>query len=251
MRQAVAVAGDHEGAPRNAVQWPRAVYHGVKGPRRSPLPSTALRSVAGASLRATRHPRPATKPCGVPRRLAVCLVGQRGRAAACRAAGSRSLGTVGGRKRLADTVPPACRATLAGATALDRLTVSARAGRLRGRVVVTLTVPDPAGVVPVGLARHETNALVAVAAAGRERCISGRRQPVANTRTRTSRRRIQRTRATRQAAGRDTRRVRRVRTRRGRQHRTRTRTFCQTVATRLVRWAPADAVLVLEDLALP
>lgn len=251
VRQAVSATCFNDGAPVNAIQLQRAVYHAVKGTLNSQMTITALRSVAGAYLGAKRNKRPATKPFGFQRRLAVFLIGRRGRDADFRADGTLSIWTVGGRKRLSYTVPPDFRATLNAATEIDSLTVIERDGRLIGRVVVTLTVPDPAGVVPVGVDLNETNAVVAVDADGRELFISGLRQKVANTRTRKTFARIQRKRATRKADGRDTRSVRRVLKRLGRKRRNRTRTFCQTAAKRLVAWSPDDAVVVLEALALP
>lgn len=251
VRQAVAAAGYNDGAPLNAVQLQRAAYHGVKGSLNSQMTITALRSVAGSYLSAKRNKRPATKPFAFQRRMAVFLIGKRGRDADFRADGTLSIWTVGGRKRITYTVPPDFRATMERATEIDSMTVIERDGRLLGRVVVTLTVPDPVGVVPVGVDLNETNALVAVDADGRELFLSGLRQKVANTRTRKTRARLQRKRATRKAEGRDTRSVRRVLKRLGRRQANRTRTACQTVAKQLVNWSPERAVIVLEDLRLP
>ena len=57
--------------------------------------------------------------------------------------------TTAGRKRLAYTVPEAFQQTFADAVEIDSLTVIERDGRLLGRVVVTLAVPEPKAVHPV------------------------------------------------------------------------------------------------------
>ncbi|MBX5452223.1 MAG: transposase, partial [Thermogemmatispora sp.] len=62
---------------------------------------------------------------------------------------------------------------------------------------------------------------------------------------------LQRKLAAHKAQHRDTRSVRRVLKRLGRRQRYRTRTFAQTVAKRLVEWAPPQAVLVFERLQVP
>jgi putative transposase len=159
--------------------------------------------------------------------------------------------TVVGRKRIAYTVPEAFKSTLAEAAEIDSMTVIDRDGRLLGRVVVTLRVPDPKGVHPVGIDLNETNALVAVDPDGNTLFVSGREFKVQNIRTRKTRRRLQEQLATRKAQQKDTRSVRRLLKRLGRTQRNRTRTFCQQTAAKLVAWAPADAVLVFERLTLP
>ena len=54
------------------------------------------------------------------------------------------------------------------------MTVIERDGRLLGRVVVTLRVPDAKGIHPVGIDLNETNALVAVDPDGNTLFVSGR-----------------------------------------------------------------------------
>jgi IS605 OrfB family transposase len=179
------------------------------------------------------------------------LVGARGRDARFCDDGTLSIWTVAGRKRIVYRVPDAFRQTLADAAEIDSMTVIARDRRLLGRVVVTLRVPDPKGIHPVGIDLNETNALVAVDPDGNTLFVSGRDVKVRNIRTRKTRRRLQASLATRKAQKRDTRSIRRALKRLGRKQRNRTRTFCRQTAAHLVQWAPADAVLVFERLTLP
>jgi hypothetical protein len=126
-----------------------------------------------------------------------------------------------------------------------------RDGRLLGRVVVTLRVPDPKGVHPVVIDLNETNALAAVDPDGNILFVSGQDVKVRNTRARTTRRRLQEQLATHKAQTQYTRSLRRLRKRLGRTQRNRTRTFCQQTAATLVAWAPDDSVLVFERPSAP
>ena len=86
---------------------------------------------------------------------ALFLIGKRGRDADFRRDGTLSVWTVAGRKRLAYTVPAVFQDRLREAVEIDSVTVVERQGRLLGRVVVTLRVPDPQGTVPIGVDLNE------------------------------------------------------------------------------------------------
>jgi len=94
--------------------------------------------------------------------------------------------------RLLTTRPEAFRAWFASAKEFNALNVIERNGRLLGRLTLTLDVPEPQGIHPVGIDLNETNALVAVDAEGRTLCVSGKAIKVANARTRKTRARLQR-----------------------------------------------------------
>lgn len=241
----------NDGTPLSAVQLQRAVYHDVKGTLNSQMTITALRLVAGAYASAKRNKRPAQKPFAFARSAAMFLVGSRGRDADFRKDGTLSIWTVGGRKRISYLVPSYAQPVIAAAKEIDSLTVIERDGRLLGRVVVTLEVQEPTGVLPIGIDRGETNALVAVDADGRELFITGVRQKVQNTKTRKTRGRLQKKLASRKAEKRDTRSVRRVIKRLSRKQSRRTQDFSRVAAKRLVTWAQPGSILVLEDLKMP
>ena len=103
--------------------------------------------------------------CSFEKPTAVFLIGVRGRDADFRADGTLSIWTVTGRKRIAYAVPSALRPMFDAATEYGSLTVIERKGTLYGRVTLTLSVPDAAGIVPVGSDLNETNALAAAACA--------------------------------------------------------------------------------------
>ena len=134
------------------------MYQDVKGVISSQMTCTAIRLVAGAYAAARSNKKPALRPFEFKRPTALFLVGERGRDARFCDDGTLSIWTVAGRKRIAYTVPDAFKQTLAQAAKIDSMTVIERNGRLLGRVVVTLRVPDPKGIHPVGIDLNETNA---------------------------------------------------------------------------------------------
>jgi len=274
VQQDVSATAFNNGQPLRAVEVHRAEYTSVKGRVNSQMTITALRLVAGAyasakALRASRVKAEARrkkrheakgwrytprkiKPlsvCRFERMAAMFLVGVRGRDADFRKDGSLSIWTVGGRKRLSYEVVAAHRPLFDAAKEIDSVTVIERGGHLYGRVALTLNAPEPKGVVPVGIDLNETNALVAVDADGQELFVSGLATKVKNKRTMQTTKRVQRKLATRKAEKRDTHSVRRVLKRLSGRRSRRTRDFARVTAKTLVAWAPADAVLVFEDLA--
>ena len=238
----------NNGKPLGPIALHRAAYHKVKGRLNSQMTISAIRAVAAAYQSAKRNRHRISRPFNFRRPRAIFLVGERGRDAGFRADGTLSIWTVGGRKRLSYTVPDVFKTTLQQAKEIDSLTVIERDGKLLGRVTVTLEVPEPVGVLPVGIDLNETNALVAVAPNGNTFFASGKAVKVKNRRTQKTRARLQRKLAARKAEHRDTRSVRRVLKRLGRKQRNRTRTFARQTAAALVEWAPANAVLVFENL---
>jgi IS605 OrfB family transposase len=275
VQNAVSETAFNSGKPLRAVELQRAVYEQVKGQLSSQLTITALRIVAGAYASAKRNyakrvrteakrraryeakgwtykPR-LIKPasvCAFTRPSALFLVGERGRAADFRADGTLSIWTIAGRKRLTYSVPAALRLLFDAAKEIDSVTVLERPGKLYGQVALTLDAPEPTGVVPVGIDLNETNAVVAVDADGREFFQSGKAVKVHSARTMQATKRVQRKLATKKAESKDTHSVRRARKRLAGRRKRRTRAFARGTAKRLVAWAPADAVLVFEDLQM-
>jgi putative transposase len=239
------------GKPLNALALQRKCYHELKGELNAQMTISAIRLVAGAYHSATSNKKPAKRPFLFKRVRALFLVGKRGRDAAFRKDGTLSIWTGVGRKHLTYSIPEAFKPTFERAKEIDSLTVILRDGKLIGRLTLTLEVPDPQGILPVGIDLNETNALVAVDPDGRELFISGKAIKVKNRRTVKTRSRLQSKHAIRKAQHKDTRSVRRVMKRLGRTQRNRTRTFAQQTAKQLVTWAPQHAVLVFEDLHMP
>lgn len=241
----------NEGKPLGALALQRLCYHDVKGTLSAQMTISAIRLVAGAYRAATSNKKPAQKPFQFRKARALFLVGKRGRDADFRKDGTLSIWTRAGRKLLTYTIPEDFKATFERAKEIDSLTVILRNGKLIGRVTLTLNVPEPQGVLPVGIDLNETNALVAVDPDGRTLFISGKATKVKNRRTAKTRSRLQSKLATRKAQKKDTRSMRRLLKRLGRKQRNRTRTFAQQTAKQLVQWAPKHAVLVFEDLHMP
>ena len=241
----------NNGTPLGALPLQRAAYQTVKGTVSSQLTISAIRVVAAAYASAKRNRKAATRPFSFVRPSALFLIGQRGRDADFRADGTLSIWTVAGRKRITYAVPAYFKPLFAAAVEFDSMTVIERNGGLLGRVTVTLALPDPKGVHPIGVDRGETNILVAVDADDNETFVSGLAYKVANRKQHKVRSRLQRKYASRKAEGQDTRSIRRLFKRLGRRQRNRTRTFVQTAAKQLVTSVAADSVIVLEDLRIP
>jgi IS605 OrfB family transposase len=275
VQNAVNEAAFNGGKPLRAVELQRVVYEQVKGQLSSQMTITALRLVAGAYASAKRnyarrvqaearrkarceakgwaykprHIKP-VGPCRFERPAAMFLIGERGRDADFRADGTLSIWTVAGRKRLSYRVPAGLHPLFEAAKEIDSVTVIERKDKLYGRVALTLNAPEPHGVVPVGIDLNETNALVAVDADGRELFITGKATKVRNRRTMQTTQRVQRKLTTKKAEGKDTHGVRRVLKRLSGRRRRRTGDFARGTAKQLMAWAPADAVLVFEDLQI-
>jgi len=241
----------NEGKPLGALALQRLMYHEVKGSLSAQMTISAIRTVCAAYQSAKSNGKPAKRPFLFKRARALFLIGCRGRDADFRKDGTLSIWTAAGRRHLNYSIPEDFKATFEQAKEIDSLNVILRDGKLIGRVTLTLDVPEPAGVLPVGIDLNETNALVAVDPDGRELFISGKSIKVKNRRTAKTRSRLQSKHATRKAQHKDTRSVRRVMKRLGRKQRHRTRTFAQQTAKQLVEWAPQNAVLVFEDLHMP
>jgi hypothetical protein len=216
VQNAVSETAFNGGKPLRAVELQRAVYEQVKGTLSSQMTITALRLVAGAYASAKRnymrriraevkrksrceakgwtYKARTIKPVGVcrfERLTALFLAGERGRDADFRSDGTLSIWTVGGRKHINYTIPPALRPMFEAAKEIDSVTVIARKGKLYGRVALTLDAPEPKGVTPVGIDLNETNAIVAVDADGREFFQSGKATKVRNQRTMQTTKRVQ------------------------------------------------------------
>lgn len=241
----------NSGKPLGALALQCLMYHEVKGSLSAQMTISAIRTVCAAYQSARSNEEPTPRPFVFRRARALFLIGSRGRDADFRKDGTLSIWTVAGRKHLPYALPADFKDHFEQAKEIDCLNVILRDGKLIGRVRLTLDVPEPHGILPVGIDLNETNALVAVDPDGRELFVSGKAIKVKNRRTAKTRSRLQSKLAARKAQHTDTRSVRRVMKRLGRRQRNRTRTFAQHTAKQLVQWAPAHAVLVFEDLHMP
>ncbi len=209
---------------------------------------SAIRRVSGAYASAKSNGRPAKKSFGFHRPVAVFIIGVRGRDAGFRKDGKLSIWTTTGRKRISYEIPKAFQKTFDNAVEYDSLTVIERNGKLIGRLCVTLEVPEPSGVLPVGIDLNETNALVANDTENRILFISGKKEKIANKKTRRLRKRLQRRLASHKTQNKDTHSVRRLLKRLGRKQSNRTKNFCRKTAKKLLNWIKPNSMLVFERL---
>ena len=268
--------GDAKGKFLNAVELQKACYHDVTGKVSAQMTCSAMRLVAGAytsakknqerriALEKKRKARCERKGWNYKERvikeLGVCefthpaalfLIGKKGRDASfCKKDGKLSIWTIAGRKHIAYTVPTSLQHYLDDATEIDSITVVERNGKLVGRVAVTLEVPEPKGLLPVGIDLNETNAIVATDIEENTLFVSGKDTKVRNKRSRQTRKRLQKKLSAHKVQNKDTRSLRRLLARTRRKQSNRTKTFAQTAAKRLCQWAKPDSMLVFESLNL-
>jgi putative transposase len=276
IQSSASASAHNDGRPLSALALHRIAYGDLSGSVNSQMTCTAIRLVAGAYAaqksnikrkkdqeakrkakflaRGWNYKPRKIKPlsvCTFDKPHALFLIGKRGRDADFRADGTLSIWTVAGRKRIVYNMPEVFRERFENAVEYDSLTVIERNGRLYGQLALTLEAPDPQGVVPVGIDLNETNALVAMGAGDEPLFITGRTIKIKNRRTADVVSRLQKKLATHKAKGADTHSVRRNLKRLSRRRQRRTKDFACCTAKRLIEWAPANAVLVFEDLKMP
>lgn len=230
----------NDGKPLRAVALHRRVYRQVPTSLGSQMRCSAIRLTAGtyASVKARRGFVPAAFTFRNPNALFLY-----GRDFSFKRNGEMSISTLQGRERIGWSVPSAFQADLDSAKRIRSLTISRRGATL----FLTIEVPDPIGVVPVGVDIGINNA-VAAATEDSTLLISGITTAVRNTRTRKRQSRLQRKLAERKAQHQDTRSIRRALKRLSHEVSNRNDTFCKEVASRLCTWAPSNSILILEDL---
>jgi IS605 OrfB family transposase len=248
VQQALSPVCFHQGNPLPARRLHDLTYYNVKGKVSSQMTCSAIRSVAAAYKSARTNGRPAQRPFQFQKPTALFLIGKRGRDAEILSDHRLAFWTPNGKKVVSFRVPAYFEERFQQAVEFDSLLVIERKGRLLGRLVVTLTVPDPEGDLPCGLDRGELNAIAAVDACGKVFFRSGRRYRQKNKASHKRRKRLQQRLALKKAESKDTRSVRRALKRLSRKAANRTREFVRMTAKRLIRTLPSGSVLVLEDL---
>jgi len=234
------------GKPFSARSLQKHAYHQVKGIVSAQMTCTAIRLVAACYSKRKRKKLSGTVNFKKP--FAVFLIGKQKRDAAIKKDGTISIWTVGGRKRLAFSVPEHFLGYFLNVLSFDSLTVKERNGQLIGYLCVTLPKPAVKGSVLVGVDCNETNLLVAVKETGEVFFESGLKLRIWRKKHRKKVARLQRKLTERKAQHKDTRSVRRVLKRLSLRQRNFTKTYCQTIAKRFIAWVGTDAVLALENL---
>jgi len=234
------------GKPFSARSLHKHAYHQVKGVVSAQMTCTAIRFVAACYSK--RKLRKLSDAVTFKKPFAVFLIGKRERDASIKEDGTISIWTVGGRKRLAFSVPDYFVGYFLNALSFDSLTVKEQNGQLIGYLCVTLPKPAEKGSVLVGADRNETNLLVAAKETGEIFFESGLKLRIWRKKHRKKLARLQKKLAERKAQRKDTRSLRRVLKRLSLSQRNFTKTYCQIVAKRFVVWAGTDAILAFENL---
>jgi len=235
------------GKPLGAIELQRIVYHQIPTTLSSQLRCSAIRLTTAAYSAAKSNRRAIRKPFLFKRPRALFLIGKAGRDASFRKDSTLSIWTVNGRKRINYRIPERFQRDLSKAKPVDCLVIRDNG---KATLCLTLEVPDPKGTIPVGIDLGVNNALVASTKKA-TLVVSGKQLAIRNKRTRKVRSRLQSKLAGKKAQRTDTKSVRGTLKRLSRKTRNRNKTFCRQTAATLCKWAPADAVLVFEDLKIP
>ena len=230
----------NDGKPLRAFSLHKQVYHHIPTTLNAQMKCSAIRLTSAAYASAKSNRKLAKHPFIFRNPSALFLYG---RDFSFRKNGSLSISTIEGRQKINWRIPEHFKKDFDSATSIDSLTVTPT----KAFLCITLDVPDPKGITPVGIDLGVNNALVA-STKKKTIFISGKDLSVRNTKTRKVRSRLQSKLAGKKAQPSDTRSVRRVLKRLSRKTRNRNKTFCQETAAKLCKWAPKDAVLVFEDL---
>ncbi|MFA5746399.1 MAG: transposase [archaeon] len=241
-QKAISETAFNGGEPLSAFDLQKAVYHTVETTLLSQMKCSAIRGVASAYSSARSNGRPATRPFIFKRPAALFLFNKN---FSFTGKGKLSITTSQGREKLDFIVPDYAKADFDQAVSYDSITVT---GSGAVRLCLTLEVPDPKSITPVGIDLGANNPLVASVEGGEVLFVSGSALAQANRRTRKTRQRLQSKLAVQKAQGKSARSVRRSLKRLGRKQSDRSRTFCKQTAAELCSWAPKDSVLVFEDL---
>ena len=239
----------NRGKPLGALDLHRKTYSKIKR-LSSQMTCSAIRLTAGSYSSARRNRHNLISPFKFKPR-ALFLIGKKGRDASFTQDGKLSIWTTTGRKRFTYAIPEHFKERFTSAIEYDSLNITERSGKFLAHLCITVNMPEPKGVFPVGVDRNETNPIVAVDLAGREFFENGLVRRIKNTKIRKLRKRLNAKLVAKKAEGMNTHSVIRLLKRLGHDQRNRTKTYTQTVAKRFVEWCPKDAIIILEDLNMP
>lgn len=242
-QQEISVTAYNGGKHLTAVDLHHAVYRAVPTALPSQMKCSAIRNVAGAYASAKRNRHPATHPFMFKRKAALFLFNKD---FSFTGSGLLSIAAGNGRQKMVFHVPRYAQEDFKSAVSYDCIVVT---GTGKVTLCLTLDAPDPQGIVPVGIDLGVKNALVASTDTD-TLFISGRTLAIRNKKSRKTRQRLQKKLANRKAQKRDTHSVRRLLKRLGCKQSNRNLSFCRETAAQLCKWAPANAVLVFEDLRI-
>jgi putative transposase len=236
----------NSGEARSALALHKEVYKSQPSSLCAQMKCSAIRLVASSYVSAKSNKKPAERPFVFRKKKALFLIGKRGRDASFSKNGKVSIWTVGGRKKLGFRIPAAFQKDFSAAKIMDSLNVGADG---KGSLCITLEVPKPKSVIPVGIDIGIRNILVASTKEKTLR-ISGKPLIEKRKRTRKTKARIQSKKSSKKELGKDNRSVRRVLKSLSRKQKNFTKTFCNEAAAKLCKWVPKDSVMALKGLKI-
>jgi len=208
---------------------------------------TAIRLTAGAYCAAKRNGHEITKPFNFRTPHALFLIGKRGRDASF-SKDKLSIWTTKGRKKVGFAIPEKFKERFSSSICIDSLDIVEHHGKLVSHLSLTVEVPNPQGILPVGIDRNATNIIVATDINNRVFFEDGLDHRIKNTKLRKVRKRLNAKFVARKAEGKNTHSIVRLFKRLRHKQNNRTKTYAQTIAKRLINWCESNSILVMEEL---
>ena len=238
----------NSGKPLSGLALHKVVYETHKTKINSQLLCSTIRLVAGAYASAKKNKHKLTGPFEFKKTSGLFLIGNRGRDASFSLNKTFSISSIFGRLKLNFEIPDCFKSTFDTAVIYNSINLHYINGKLKGWLALSVDVPEPKGLQPVGVDLGEVCPIVATDNNGNTLLIKGGHQRVLKIRHRKLKAQIQRKRDTKKAQKKSTRSTRKLLKRlSGKQRRRNKDTICCN-AKKLVMWAPQDCVLVFEDL---
>lgn len=232
----------NDGKPLSAVDLHNATYYPIKSSLPSQMKCSAIRGVAGAYASAKKQRRQIKSPFMFKKQVALFLH----RRDFSFIKDKISIITSNGRKKLDFVIPEYFRKDFEDMVKCNSILISSN-GQIR--MCITLNVPEPKGIIPVGIDLGVNNPLV-LSTGEKVLFVSGKKKKILDKRTRKTKVRLQKRLADRKAQSKDTRSVRRGLKRLGRKQSNRTKSFCRETASKVCKFVPENSVIVLEDLRI-
>jgi IS605 OrfB family transposase len=241
-QNAISEIAFNDGKPLSAVELHNKVYYHINSSLPSQMKCSAIRGVAGTYASAKKQRKQIKQPFKFKKQAALFLH----RRDFSFIKDKISIITANGRKKLDFVVPEYFKKDFDDMVNSPSILITS-IGQIR--MCITLEVPEPKGIMPVGVDLGVNNPLV-LSTGEKVLFVSGNKKKMLDKRTRKTKARLQKKLSDRKAQSKDTRSVRRGLKRLGRKQSNRTKSFCRETASKVCKFIPENSVIVLEDLRI-
>lgn len=237
----------NKGKPLRALDLHKKTYRKIKN-LNAQMSCSVIRLVAGAYSSAKSNKHDIEKPFVFKKQSALFLIGKRGRDASFKKDKTISIWTVSGRTKYDYSIPSHFIDRFNSAKLINSLTLSIKNNKLKGNLCITIEVPEPKGIFPVGVDLNETNPIVATDINNKTFFVNGLDLRIKNNKLRKVKSRLKCKLATKKAEGKNTHSVVRTLKRLSCKQRNRINTYAKTIAKQFVNWLEPNSIIIFEDL---